>query len=191
MYVGLTGGIGSGKSTLARLLGDCGAHVIDADAVAREVVDDVAPRIAAELDPALAPGGVVDRGALAQRIFGDPSARAWVESVVHPEVAARVARARAQLPPGAVVVYDVALLAEKGMAEQFDVVIAVAAPIDVRLARLEQRGVHRQDALARMAAQATDEERAAVADIVVDNSGSMEQLRATAADIWRRLPAYS
>ena len=135
VYVGLTGGIGSGKSTLARLLGDCGAHVIDADAVAREVVDDVAHRIAAELDPALAPGGVVDRGALAQRIFGDPSARAWVESVVHPEVAARVARARAQLPPGAVVVYDVALLAEKGMAEQFDVVIAVAAPIDVRLAR--------------------------------------------------------
>lgn len=192
MYVGLTGGIGSGKSALAALLAEQGAHVIDADLLARQVVSDEAQVIDGKLGPGLlASDGSVNRAALAARIFSDPAARAWLESLVHPEVARRAAALRAGLPPDAVVVYDVALLAEKGMRGQFDAVIVVTAPVEQRLARLEQRGVPRDDALARMAAQASDEERARVADIVVDNSGSMNDLRESAAGVWRQLATYA
>lgn len=192
MYVGLTGGIGSGKSALAALLAEQGAHVIDADLLARQVVSDEAQVIEGQLGPGLlASDGSVNRAALAARIFSDPAARAWLESLVHPEVARRAAALRAGLPPDAVVVYDVALLAEKGMRGQFDAVIVVTAPVEQRLARLEQRGVPRDDALARMAAQASDEERARIADIVVDNSGSMNDLRESAAGVWRQLATYA
>lgn len=191
MYVGVTGGIGSGKSTLARLLGELGAHVIDADQVAREVVDDLAERIEARLGPGLVSAAGVDRARLADRVFADPQARRALEEMVHPEVAARVAALRAAFPSDSVVVYDVALLVEKGLADQFDVVVVVQAPLEIRLARLAERGISRSDALARMSTQATDEQRAVVADIVIDNSGALADLRHAAADLWHRLATYS
>lgn len=191
MYVGVTGGIGSGKSEFARLLGDLGAHVIDADQLARDALADGSPAVAqvAEAFPSCVAGGHVDRAALASAVFGDAAALRRLEGIVHPEVARLAAHARSSVPAGAVVVYDVPLLTEKGMAGQFDAVVVVTAPMETRLARLAARGVSRGDALARIESQATDAERAAIADVLVDNSGSLEDLRQQARRVMASLTA--
>jgi dephospho-CoA kinase len=188
LRIGLTGGIGSGKSTVARLLADRGASVVDADVLAREVVAPGSPGLASVVQ-AFGPGvltadGALDRPALAAVVFGDAEARARLDGIVHPMVRARAVELIGALPHDAVVVQDIPLLVETGQAGSFDLVLVVEARADVRVARLVARGLAEADARARIAAQATDEQRRAVADVVLDNSGTPEELAAQVERFW-------
>ena len=198
LVVGLTGGIGSGKSTVARLLAERGAVIVDADALAREVVAPGGPAHDALLErfgPALVKAdGALDRAALASLVFGDEAARGDLNGIVHPEVAKavmeRVAAAGAA-DPAAVVVLDIPLLAEVGR-DRYPVagVVVVDAPIEAAVARLvANRGFAEEDARARVAAQATREERRAVADVVLDNSGDLDHLRSEVERAWMWIQA--
>ncbi|NEK96233.1 dephospho-CoA kinase, partial [Modestobacter muralis] len=170
LRIGLTGGIGSGKSTVAALLAERGAQVVDADRIAREVVEPGTPGLAAVAaefgEGVLAADGALDRGALASIVFGDTAARARLDGIVHPLVRARAAELVAAAPADAVVVQDVPLLVETGQAGSYDLVLVVEADPDTRVQRLVGRGLSAEDARARMASQASDEERRAVADVV-------------------------
>ena len=187
LLVGLTGGIGSGKSTVARALADRGALVVDADRIAREVVEPGTPgydAVVSRFGPGvLGPDGSLDRGALARMVFADESARADLNGIVHPLVAAETRRRVAAAPPGSAVVIDVPLLVEAARSG-YDLVVVVEAPEDVRLARLVGRGVAADDARRRMSVQASDEERRKVADFVLDNSGSEADLEAQVEALW-------
>jgi dephospho-CoA kinase len=189
LRIGLTGGIGSGKSTVSALLAERGAVVVDADLIAREVVEPGTPGLAAVVEAfgtdVLAADGSLNRPALAAVVFADPAARRRLDALVHPLVRARAAELEAAAPPGAVVVHDVPLLVETGQAGRFDLVLVVAADVETRVARLVRRGLTEDDARARIAAQATDEQRRAVADVVLDNSGTPEQLAAQVDRFWR------
>ncbi len=192
--VGLTGGIGSGKSAVARLLSSYGAVVIDADAIAREALEPGTPeldRVAAEFGPeVLGPEGTLDRPRLGRIVFADPARLAALNAIVHPYVARRSAQLMAAAPDDAVVVHDVPLLVENGLASAYDVVVVVDAAEQTQLRRLVgERGMPDQDARARMAAQATRQERVAVADVVVDNDGSWEDLEGQVERLWRGLEA--
>jgi dephospho-CoA kinase len=188
LRIGLTGGIGSGKSTVSALLAARGAVVIDADRIAREVVEPGTPGLAQVVDafgPAvLAADGSLDRPALAAVVFSDPEARARLDGIVHPLVRARAAELIADVPEGSVVVNDVPLLVETGQAASYDLVLVVEADPAARLSRLVQRGLTAEDARARMASQASDEQRRAVADVVLDNSGTPEQLAEQVDRFW-------
>jgi dephospho-CoA kinase len=188
LRIGLTGGIGSGKSTVSQLLVERGAVLVDADVIAREVVAPGTPGLAAVVDAfgpdVLAPDGSLDRPALAAIVFADPDARARLDGIVHPLVRARAAELIAAAPPDAVVVQDVPLLVETGQSASYDLVLVVEAAPETRVARLVQRGLAEADARARIAAQATDEQRRAVADVVLDNSGSREELAAQVDRFW-------
>lgn len=188
LRIGLTGGIGSGKSTVAGLLATRGARIVDADRIAREVVEPGTPGLEAVV-AAFGPGvlncdGALDRPALAAIVFADPTARRRLDAIVHPLVRARAAELAAAAPPGAVVVQDVPLLVETGQAGSFDLVLVVEADLDTRVRRLVGRGLSEDDARARIAAQATDEQRRAVADVVLDNSGTVEELEAQVDRFW-------
>jgi dephospho-CoA kinase len=190
VMVGLTGGIGAGKSEVARRLTELGAQVIDADRLAREVVapgtDGLAEVVSVFGAEVLGPDGALDRPALGRRVFGDDAVRHRLESIIHPRVRARTAELVAAAPPGSVVVNDVPLLVETGLAAGFDVVVVVQADEAGRVRRLmDIRGMSETEARARIAAQATDEQRAAVADVVLRNDGSLEELRAAVDDLWR------
>jgi dephospho-CoA kinase len=164
--------------------------VIDADAIAREVVEPGTPgyhAVVAEFGEAVVQDGRLDRAALAKIVFTDDDARARLNAIVHPLVGERTGELMAAAPPDAVVVYDVPLLVESGLAEGFDKVVIVLAPPDMRLQRLAARGMPADDARARMAKQATDEERRAVADEIVTNDGSREDLEAQVDAVWQRL----
>ncbi|WP_131766773.1 dephospho-CoA kinase [Candidatus Protofrankia californiensis] len=191
LRVGLTGGIGAGKSAVARLLADHGALVIDADELAREVVAPGTPGLQAVVEEfgshLLGADGALDRAALGAVVFADPDARRRLEAITHPLVGAQAARRMADAPADAVVVYDVPLLVEAGLAGAYDVVVVVEAPRELRLARLADRGLPREQAQARMANQASDSARRAVADILVDNGGSLQDLRARVDEVWARL----
>ena len=191
LRVGLTGGIGSGKSTVAGMLAARGALVVDADALARAVVEPGTPALE-EIKQAFGQGviaadGGLDRAALAAVVFDDDEARARLEALTLPRVAAAAAEQMEAAGPGRVAVYDVPLLAEGGMADLFDTVIVVRAPRELRLARLEARGLARADAEARMSQQASDGEREALADLVIDNDGAVEQLEEQVAGVWQAL----
>jgi dephospho-CoA kinase len=195
--IGLTGGIGSGKSTVSALLAARGAVVIDADRIAREVVEPGTPGLAAVVE-AFGPGvvradGSLDRPALAAVVFADPEARKRLDGIVHPLVRARSVEIASAVPEGAVVVHDVPLLVETGQAGSYDLVLVVRADVEVRVRRLVQRGLSEEDARARIAAQATDEQRAAVADVVLDNDGTQEDLTAQVDRFWaeRVVPAQA
>jgi dephospho-CoA kinase len=191
--VGLTGGIGSGKSEVARLLAAHGAVVIDADQLAREVVEPGTPGLAqvvAAFGPdVLGPYGRLDRKALAARVFSDGAALARLNAIVHPLVAERGAELVAEAPVEAVVVHDVPLLVENGLEDAYDLVVVVDAPEEARLARLAARGLTDEDARARMAAQASSEERLAAADYLVVNDGDLVDLRVRVDELWRNLLA--
>jgi dephospho-CoA kinase len=191
--VGLTGGLGSGKSTVAALLAEHGALVIDADALARDVVrggtpgfDAVVARFGTGLVGA---DGELDRARLAEIVFSDTAARDALNEIVHPLVAERSAQLMAGAPDDAVVVYDVPLLAENNLAGGFDVVVVVEADLATRLRRLAARGLPETQAMARIAAQASDEQRRAIADEVLRNDGGREALAAQVDALWRRLTA--
>jgi dephospho-CoA kinase len=192
ILVGLTGGIGSGKSTVTRALAERGAVVVDADTIAREVVEPDGPGFAAVVARfglgVLDHRGRLDRSALAEVVFGDEDARRDLNAIVHPLVAAETQRRVAATPPGSVVVMDVPLLVEAARSG-YDLVVIVEAPEDVRLARLAARGMDEADARRRMAAQASDAERRAVADVVLDNSGSPEDLERQVDRLWADLTA--
>ena len=188
LRIGLTGGIGSGKSTVSALLADRGAQVVDADVLAREAVAAGSPGLAAVVDAfgqdVLSADGSLDRPALAAVVFGDPAARATLDGIVHPLVRARAVELITALPDDAVVVQDIPLLVETGQAGAFDLVLVVEADPEARVARLVQRGLGEDDARARIAAQASDEQRRAVADVVLDNSGSPEHLAEQVDRFW-------
>jgi dephospho-CoA kinase len=188
LRIGLTGGIGSGKSTVAALLAERGARVVDADRIAREVVEPSTPGLAAVVAEfgtgVLTADGALDRPALAGVVFGDPAARARLDGIVHPLVRARAAELVAAAPPDAVVVQDVPLLVETGQAGSYDLVLVVEADPDTRVARLVDRGLSADDARARMASQATDGERRAVADVVLRNDGDRAALAAEVGRFW-------
>ena len=193
LRIGLTGGIGSGKSTVAARLAELGAVVIDSDQLAREVVEPGSPGLARVVERfgsgVLAPDGSLDRPGLGRLVFGDPAALADLNAIVHPLVRARseALTAEAAGAGAAVVVHDVPLLVENKLAAGYDRVVVVEAPLPLRLQRLAGRGLDPDTARARIAAQASDEERRAVADIVLDNSGSVEELRAQVDAAWARL----
>lgn len=191
LRVGLTGGIGSGKSTVARRLVARGAVLVDSDAIAREVVapgtDGLAEVVAAFGKGVLDASGALDRPALAAVVFGDPAARERLNAVVHPRVRARSAELIAAAPADAVVVQDVPLLVEGGMAPLFALVVVVHADAEERVRRLvELRGMPEADARARIAAQADDAARRAAADVWLDNSGDERDLEAAVDALWEQ-----
>ncbi len=188
MRVGLTGGVASGKSTVSAMLAELGAVVVDADVLSREAVapgsDGLAEVVAAFGEGVLAVDGSLDRPALGAVVFGDEARRRELEAIVHPRVRARAAEIEAAAPADAVVVHDIPLLTETGQAGSFDAVVVVDVPMATQVERMvEQRGMTRADAEARVAAQASREERLAVATYVVDNTGSLEELRARVAEV--------
>jgi dephospho-CoA kinase len=190
--VGLTGGIGAGKSEVSRRLADLGAVVIDADAIAREVVAPGTPGLAqvtaAFGSGVLGPGGALDRPRLGEIVFADPVLLARLNAIVHPLVSGRMLEIERSVPPDAVVVHDVPLLAENDLAGRYDVVVVVDVPPEVQLDRLTRlRGMPAEQARARMDAQASRAERLAVADIVIDNSGPLADLDARVAGVWAEL----
>jgi dephospho-CoA kinase len=189
VQIGLTGGIGSGKSTAAGRFAELGALVIDADALAREVVEPGTQGLAAVVaefgGQVLDGGGRLDRPALARVVFGDDAARGRLNAILHPRIRARAAELIAAAPPGTVVVQDVPLLVETGQSGAYDLVVVVEAPAELRVRRLvRDRGLPAEEARARMAAQATDEQRRAAADVVLVNDGTPEDLRAKVDALW-------
>lgn len=196
LYVGLTGGIGSGKSTVARRLRERGAFVIDADAVAREVLAPGTPGLAAVVErfgsDLVDDEGALDRAKLASRVFEDAAARADLEAITHPAIRAETARLRDSAGPDEIVVHDVPLLVEKRMAPNYHLVVVVDAPPGERLRRLTQeRGLGEADARARMDHQANDDERREVADILLDNGGTREALDEAIEKAWsERIEPY-
>lgn len=192
--VGLTGGIGAGKSEVARLLESYGAVLIDADRLARQVVEPGTEGLAAVVaefgEEVLGPDGALDRPKLGSLVFADPAALAALNAIVHPLVRRRTAELEAAAGPDAVVVNDVPLLAENGLAPLYDTVLVVDAADDVRFDRLTRlRGMDPDQARARMAAQAGREERLAVADVVIDNNGPIEALEPQVRRVWAELAA--
>jgi dephospho-CoA kinase len=192
LRVGLTGGIGSGKSTVSRLLAERGAVVIDSDELAREVVEPGTPGLAAVVDEfgdqVLTADGRLDRERLGTLVFADADARARLNAIVHPLVRAASAERLAGVPDDAVVVHDVPLLVEAGLAGGFDLVVVVSVCPAVQLDRLVRlRGMTPEAAQARMAAQASPEERLAVADVVLTNDGTRDELVAQVAALWDRV----
>lgn len=189
MFVGLTGGIGSGKSTVAKVFAEAGALVVDSDAIQRLVVAPKSPglrAIAEQFGPQmLTPDGALDRPAMAEVVFADPEARRRLEAITHPLIAQETQKQVASARPGQVVVHDIPLLVELGRQDDYDLVVVVDAPEEVRLERLiTDRGMAREAALARIRAQATTEQRRAVADVWIDNFGSRDALRARAREVW-------
>ena len=186
--VGLTGGIGSGKSTVAQMFADLGAWVVEADAIAREVVAPGSEGLAELVErfgsQILTDNGDLDRAAVAAVVFSDPSARERLNAIVHPLIARRTTELIAAIPQDAVLVHDVPLLVELGMQATYDLVVVVDAPDDVRVQRLVQRGLDEDDARARIAAQASRDERLAVADVIIENTGDLDDLRTQVKAAW-------
>jgi dephospho-CoA kinase len=196
LLIGLTGGIGSGKSTVSGLLAERGAVVIDADALTRELQQPGTPVLAAMVerfgDGILAPDGTLDRQAVADIVFADSDALADLGKIVHPAVGAEIARRlQEEADTDHVVVLDVPLLVESGRDDMAALVVVDVDP-EIAVRRLvEQRGMREDDARARMARQASREERRAKADVVIDNSGSLDDLRDAVRDAWPRLLALA
>jgi dephospho-CoA kinase len=197
LRVGLTGGIGAGKSTVAKRLLELGAIVIDADELAREVVAVGSTGLAAIRerfgDAVIAADGSLDRGALGEVVFADARARRDLESITHPLIAARTRSLAESASPGVIVVHDVPLLVEKEMSARYHLTVVVGADEAVRMARLTiGRGLSEGEARARVAAQATDPQRRAAADVWLDNNGTMAQLLAQVDDLWlERMVAFN
>ena len=196
MRVGLTGGVASGKSTVSRMLSELGAVVIDADLLAREAVergsDGLSEVVAAFGPEVLTPAGDLDRPALGALVFADEGKRRTLEAVVHPRVRARAAEIEAEAPEGAVVVHDIPLLAETRQGAAFDAVVVVDVPTEVQVERMvRDRGWSPEEAESRIAAQASRAERRAIATYVVDNTGTIEDLRRRVSEVFTQLRALT
>lgn len=190
LRVGLTGGTGAGKSTVATRLAGLGAVVLDADALAREVVapgtEGLAAVVAEFGEGVLAGDGSLDRAALAGLVFADAGRRRALEAITHPRIAARTAELAAAAPPGSVLVHDVPLLVEKHMGAGYHLVVVVDAPVELRVARLAGREMAEADARARIAAQAGEDQRRAAADVWLRNDGDVGQLAADVDGLWHQ-----
>jgi dephospho-CoA kinase len=189
LRIGLTGGIGAGKSTVSATFSERGGVVVDGDVIAREVVEPGTEGLAALVeafgDGILLPDGALDRSALAAKAFSNDESRATLNAIVHPLVGKRRSEIIAAVPEDSVVVEDIPLLVESGMAPFFPLVVVVYADAELRVKRLvEHRGMAEADARARIAAQADDAQRRAVADVLLDNSGSSEVLIERAREVW-------
>ena len=195
LLVGLTGGIGSGKSTVARMLEERGAVVFDADLLAREAVEPGTPGHTAVIErfgaDVLAPGGELDREALASIVFADPSARRDLERIVHPEVRRLFAEgSEAYHDTDRIVVFSAPLLVESGMHTAFEILVVVSATVAMQIERLmRQRGMSEAAIRARIDAQAPLEDKAAVADLLVDNGGTLDELEGQVERLWHDLSA--
>ena len=195
LLVGLTGGIGSGKSTVARMLEARGAVVFDADLLAREAVEPGTPGHTAVLErfgaDVLAPGGELDREALASIVFADPSARRDLEQIVHPEVRRLFAEgSEAYHDTDRIVVFSAPLLVESGMHTAFEILVVISATVATQIERLmRQRGMSEAAIRARIDAQAPLEDKAAVADFLVDNGGTLAELESQVERLWHDLSA--
>lgn len=195
LLVGLTGGIGAGKSTVAALLAERGAVILDADAVARSVVEPGQPafdELVAHFGTGIVgPDGHLDRSALAAAAFATPEGKAALDAITHPPIHLEFGRRMAEAPTDAIVVMDVPLLVESGKAGDrgYEAVIVVEAPEEIRLDRLVARGVERGDAAARMRTQASDDQRRAVATHVLDNGSDHARLVAQVDEVWSDLQA--
>ena len=191
LMVGLTGGIGAGKSTVAARLAERGAIVIDADAIAREVVEPGMPalqKLVEHFGPEiLQPDGSLDRPKLGGIAFVNDETRKELEAITHPAIGELFLRRVGEAPAGSVVIHDVPLLVESKRGFEYAAVIVVEAPLDVRLDRLEERGVLRDDARRRIELQASDEDRRQVATWIVDNSGDLDHLHRQVDAIWSEL----
>ncbi|MDX3518171.1 dephospho-CoA kinase [Streptomyces scabiei] len=192
LKVGLTGGIGAGKSEVSRLLVECGAVLIDADRIAREVVAPGTPGLAAVVETfgedVLAPDGGLDRPRLGSLVFADPAKLAALNAIVHPLVGVRSRELEESAAEDSVVVHDVPLLAENGLAPLYDLVVVVDVAPETQLDRLLRlRGMTEEDARARMAAQANREKRLEIADIVIDNDVPLDELRRRVREVWADL----
>jgi len=191
LRVGLTGGIGSGKSAVSARLAERGAVLIDSDVLAREVVargTDGLAEVVEAFGEVLTPEGDLDRPAVGRIVFGDEVARRKLEAIIHPRVRARAAEIEASSPADAVVVHDIPLLVETGQADKFDVVLVVDVPKELQVERLTgARGMTAEEAEARIASQASREDRLAVADVVVDNSGPLGDLDRLVDEVWAKL----
>jgi dephospho-CoA kinase len=191
MRVGLTGGIASGKSAVADGLAALGAVIIDADRLAREVVEPGTPGLAAVVDrfgPGVLIDGRLDRPGLGRIVFSDPQARTDLEAIIHPAVRARAADLERLAPADAVVVHVIPLLVETGQADDFDVLVVVDVDHGTQLERMIARdGFTPAEAESRIAAQASGDQRRAVADLVIDNSGSVTKLQQQIAELWVQL----
>jgi dephospho-CoA kinase len=197
LLVALTGGIASGKSTVARRLEEHGAVIVDADQVARQVVEPGEPalaRIAEEFGPGMiAPDGSLDRAALGAIVFSDPEGRQRLNAITHPAVLERsraLFAAAAAADPDAIVVYDIPLLVEAGRIDEFDLRVVVHAATETRVRRMtELRGMTREEALHRINSQATDTDRFAIADAVIDADGTLEHTLQQTDALWENLRA--
>jgi dephospho-CoA kinase len=192
MRVGLTGGVGSGKSTVSAMLEELGAVIIDGDKLAREVVEPGTPGLAAVVEAfgseLLTPDGDLDRPAMGAIVFADEAKRRILEGIIHPLVFERIVALEEQAGPDDVVVHDIPLLAESGRGSTFDAVIVVDVPDEIRIERMvRDRGWTREDAESRIAAQASREDRLAIATHVIDNSGTLEELRGRVTDVYTEL----
>ena len=192
LTVGLTGGIGAGKSEVSRLFVSYGAVLIDADKIAREVVEPGTPGLAAIVEAfgegVLTPEGALDRPKLGSRVFADAEKLATLNAIVHPLVGARSAELERLASPDDVVIHDVPLLTENRLAALYDLVVVVDASAETQLDRLVRfRGMAESEARNRMAAQATREQRRAVADLVIDNDGPLEALEPQVRKVWEQL----
>lgn len=195
LTIALTGGIASGKSVVARRLVEHGAVLIDADALARDVVRPGTPGLARIVETfgeeVLAPDGALDRAALAEIVFGDPQRRAELNAITHPLIAERSRELVAAAAPDAVVVHDIPLLAEGTRdIDGFDLVVVVQAPVETRLRRMmTDRGMTREQAQQRIAAQASDADRLALADVVIENDGDLADALRQVDELWASLPS--
>jgi len=192
--VGLTGGIASGKSTVSAMLAGLGAVVIDADRLAREVVEPGTPGLAAVVEAfgpeILTETGAMDRAAVGAIVFGDEERRRALEAIIHPLVRARSRELEEAAGPDAIVVHDIPLLVETGQADAFDAVIVVDAPHETALGRMvDDRGWTPEQARARIAAQASREDRRAVATYLIENTGTIEDLRNKVTEVFDEMVA--
>lgn len=187
----VTGGIGSGKSEVTRLFDELGAVVVDADVLAREVVaagtaglEEIVRTFGSDL---VGEDGELDRPAMGRRVFADPTARTQLEAIIHPRVRRRADEIERDVAEDAVVVHDIPLLVETGQADRFDAVVVVDVPEELQVQRLAGRGMSEEDARSRIRAQASRDERLAVADYVIDNTGRREDLRPQVAEVFSEL----
>ena len=192
--IGLTGGIGSGKSLAAEYFADLGALVIDADQLARMVIERGTSgfdEVVSVFGDSILKNGEIERRALGELIFKDPELKSKLEAIIHPRVRSEFEEAVASLEADQILVYEIPLLFETGSANRFDSVITVEADMDVRIARLRKKGLHISEVQARIAAQATREQRVSIADFVIENNGSQDELLRQVENIWDSLNSAS
>ena len=192
--VALTGGIGSGKSLVANYFFTLGAEVMDADQISRQVIERGTvgfDEVVASFGDSILKDGDIDRRALGEIVFSDPSKRKALEAIIHPKVQQALATARKALGENEILIYEIPLLVETGAADRFDHVITVEAPLEARIERLKKRGLHQSEIEKRIASQATPEQRISVANTVINNDGDEEELLRKVEAIWEEINAPS